>query len=287
MSKSRDETKSKSRDGTKSKSKGRQKTKMVKMEKESNLQVTFSKRKNGLFKKASELCTLCAAHMAVIVFSPSGKVYCFGHQDIETIINHFENNDHPPLNAQPNTDIQNLNNLLTQRMDEQDLLSKKSEEMKKQRKESKTPETWLKEYIRGIDLVQASEFKGKIANLKKQVSDEAMKSLQIPIHHPGFYEGSSANAHFGVGVGVNINPNLSMFDQTRMMDMNNFYNHNMALPDYRLSFGNYSNAEGFVPRYGYILQPNPNGHQNPSSTEENEAGNEHHYDGHPPQPRSD
>ena len=53
--------------------KGRQKVPIVKMETMSHLQVTFSKRRNGLFKKASELCTLTEAEIALVVFSPGQK----------------------------------------------------------------------------------------------------------------------------------------------------------------------------------------------------------------------
>ncbi|XP_021893988.1 agamous-like MADS-box protein AGL62 [Carica papaya] len=56
------------------KSKGRQKVEMVKMNNETNLQVTFSKHRAELFKKASELSTLCGAEIAIIVFSPGQKV---------------------------------------------------------------------------------------------------------------------------------------------------------------------------------------------------------------------
>ena len=38
-------------------------------------QVTFSKRRRGLFKKAQELTTLCDAEIALIVFSATGKLY--------------------------------------------------------------------------------------------------------------------------------------------------------------------------------------------------------------------
>ncbi|KAL8541640.1 hypothetical protein ACS0TY_002780 [Phlomoides rotata] len=68
------------------KSRGRQKVSMKKMEKQSNLQVTFSKRRAGLFKKASELCTLCGAEAALIVFSPAEKAYCFGHPNLKTLL---------------------------------------------------------------------------------------------------------------------------------------------------------------------------------------------------------
>ena len=72
-------------------SRGRQKVAMVKMENESNLQVTFSKRRSGLFKKASELCTLCGAQLAIVVFSPGRKVFSFGHPSVELVIDRFLN----------------------------------------------------------------------------------------------------------------------------------------------------------------------------------------------------
>ncbi|RHN80355.1 putative transcription factor MADS-type1 family [Medicago truncatula] len=59
------------------------------MSNESNLQVTFSKHCNGLFKKASELCTLCGAYIALIVFSPSEKVFSFGHPNVDTVIDRY------------------------------------------------------------------------------------------------------------------------------------------------------------------------------------------------------
>ncbi|RVX10733.1 Agamous-like MADS-box protein AGL62 [Vitis vinifera] len=49
---------------------GRKKIEIRKIEKKSSLEVTFSKRRAGLFKKAGELCVLCGAEAAVIVFSP-------------------------------------------------------------------------------------------------------------------------------------------------------------------------------------------------------------------------
>ncbi|KAG2703897.1 hypothetical protein I3843_06G150400 [Carya illinoinensis] len=38
-------------------------------------QVTFSKRRRGLFKKALELSTLCDAEIGLIVFSSTGKLF--------------------------------------------------------------------------------------------------------------------------------------------------------------------------------------------------------------------
>ncbi|OEL14355.1 hypothetical protein BAE44_0024626 [Dichanthelium oligosanthes] len=38
-------------------------------------QVRLSKRRAGLLKKASELSLLCDAEVALLVFSPAGKLY--------------------------------------------------------------------------------------------------------------------------------------------------------------------------------------------------------------------
>ncbi|WJX88913.1 hypothetical protein P8452_70953 [Trifolium repens] len=55
----------------------RGKTQMKRIENESSRQVTFSKRRNGLLKKAFELSVLCDAEVALIVFSTTGKLYEF------------------------------------------------------------------------------------------------------------------------------------------------------------------------------------------------------------------
>ncbi|RVW41154.1 Agamous-like MADS-box protein AGL14 [Vitis vinifera] len=55
----------------------RGKTQMRRIENATSRQVTFSKRRNGLFKKAFELSVLCDAEVALIIFSPRGKLYEF------------------------------------------------------------------------------------------------------------------------------------------------------------------------------------------------------------------
>ncbi|KAJ9697247.1 hypothetical protein PVL29_009158 [Vitis rotundifolia] len=68
---------------------GRQKIQIKKIEKKSSLEVTFSKRRIGLFKKAGELCILCSAEAAVIVFSPGRRAFVFGHPSADAIIDRF------------------------------------------------------------------------------------------------------------------------------------------------------------------------------------------------------
>ncbi|XP_065874486.1 MADS-box transcription factor 23-like isoform X2 [Euphorbia lathyris] len=54
---------------------GRKKVAIKRIEDKSSRQVTFSKRRNGLMKKARELSILCDVEIGVIVFSSSGKLY--------------------------------------------------------------------------------------------------------------------------------------------------------------------------------------------------------------------
>jgi hypothetical protein len=55
----------------------RGKTEMRRIENTTSRQVTFSKRRNGLLKKAFELSVLCDAEVALVVFSPRGRLYEF------------------------------------------------------------------------------------------------------------------------------------------------------------------------------------------------------------------
>lgn len=56
---------------------GRGKIEIKKIENTNSRQVTFSKRRAGLLKKAQELAILCDAEVAVIVFSNTGKLFEF------------------------------------------------------------------------------------------------------------------------------------------------------------------------------------------------------------------
>ena len=69
--------------------KGRKKIPIKKIEETTSRQVTFSKRRTGLFKKASELCVLTGAEMAVLVQSPGGHCYAFGHPSVDAVIDRY------------------------------------------------------------------------------------------------------------------------------------------------------------------------------------------------------
>lgn len=53
----------------------REKIQIRKIDNATARQVTFSKRRRGLFKKAEELSILCDADVALIIFSSTGKLF--------------------------------------------------------------------------------------------------------------------------------------------------------------------------------------------------------------------
>ncbi|XP_074573290.1 MADS-box protein SOC1-like [Curcuma longa] len=67
----------------------RGKTQMRRIENPASRQVTFSKRRRGLLKKAFELSVLCDAEIGLIIFSASGKLYEFATSSMEDTIERY------------------------------------------------------------------------------------------------------------------------------------------------------------------------------------------------------
>ncbi|GAB4826026.1 MADS-box protein soc1, variant 3 [Ancistrocladus abbreviatus] len=67
----------------------RRKTEMKRIENATSRQVTFSKRRNGLLKKAYELSVLCDVEVALIIFSQKGRLYEFASSDMGKTIEQY------------------------------------------------------------------------------------------------------------------------------------------------------------------------------------------------------
>ncbi|CAL9230187.1 unnamed protein product [Arabidopsis halleri] len=70
---------------------GRGKIEIKRIENANSRQVTFSKRRSGLLKKAHELSVLCDAEVAVIVFSKSGKLFEFSSTGMKKTLSRYGN----------------------------------------------------------------------------------------------------------------------------------------------------------------------------------------------------
>nr|GMD30818.1 agamous-like MADS-box protein AGL8 homolog [Ipomoea batatas] len=70
---------------------GRGKVQLKRIENKINRQVTFSKRRAGLLKKANEISVLCDADVGVIIFSTKGKLFQYASDSrMERILARYE-----------------------------------------------------------------------------------------------------------------------------------------------------------------------------------------------------
>uniref|UniRef100_A0A1D1YYC6 MADS-box transcription factor 27 n=1 Tax=Anthurium amnicola TaxID=1678845 RepID=A0A1D1YYC6_9ARAE len=68
---------------------GRGKIVIRRIDNSTSRQVTFSKRRNGLLKKARELAILCDAEVGVIIFSCTGRLYDFASTSMSSVIDRY------------------------------------------------------------------------------------------------------------------------------------------------------------------------------------------------------
>ncbi|XVF36986.1 hypothetical protein REPUB_Repub19eG0106000 [Reevesia pubescens] len=71
---------------------GRGKIEIKRIENSSNRQVTYSKRRNGIMKKAKEITVLCDAQVSLIIFASSGKMheYCSPKTRLIDILDQYQ-----------------------------------------------------------------------------------------------------------------------------------------------------------------------------------------------------
>lgn len=68
---------------------GRGKIQIRRIDNSTSRQVTFSKRRNGLLKKARELAILCDAEVGVMIFSSTAKLYDFASTSMRSVIDRY------------------------------------------------------------------------------------------------------------------------------------------------------------------------------------------------------
>ncbi|XP_073706053.1 myocyte enhancer factor 2aa isoform X6 [Garra rufa] len=83
---------------------GRKKIQITRIMDERNRQVTFTKRKFGLMKKAYELSVLCDCEIALIIFNSSNKLFQYASTDMDKVLlKYTEYNE--PHESRTNSDI--------------------------------------------------------------------------------------------------------------------------------------------------------------------------------------
>ncbi|KAF5738028.1 hypothetical protein HS088_TW13G00922 [Tripterygium wilfordii] len=89
----------------------REKIQIKKIDNATARQVTFSKRRRGLFKKAEELSVLCDADVGLIVFSSTGKLFEYSSSSMKEILerNHLHSKNLEKM-EQPSLELQLVEN---------------------------------------------------------------------------------------------------------------------------------------------------------------------------------
>ncbi|XP_071914316.1 MADS-box transcription factor 27-like isoform X4 [Coffea arabica] len=68
---------------------GRGKIVIRRIDNSTSRQVTFSKRRNGLLKKAKELAVLCDAEVGVVIFSSTSKLYEYANTSMKSVLERY------------------------------------------------------------------------------------------------------------------------------------------------------------------------------------------------------
>ncbi|KAF5178871.1 Agamous-like mads-box protein [Thalictrum thalictroides] len=121
---------------------GKQKIEIKKIENTQALNVAFSRRRKSVFKKASELSTLCGAQTAVVVFSPGDRPFSFGQPSVGAVVDRYLNNNNPPqdfstFDASRDARIQKLNQQVDMMLDRLEVEAKRCDELKDLKEQSK------------------------------------------------------------------------------------------------------------------------------------------------------
>ncbi|EYU25336.1 hypothetical protein MIMGU_mgv1a024994mg [Erythranthe guttata] len=141
------------------------------IENQDDLYATFSKRRLGLYNKASELSTLCGVDIGIIIFSPTDNPFSFFHPSMESVIDRFRNPNQPlsdyarVVEAHTRARIDNLN----RRLDE---IHKEKDRLKEREKELDEIEGWWEDTpIESLSPEQVQEWKAWFRAFKVKIQN--------------------------------------------------------------------------------------------------------------------
>ncbi|XP_066392097.1 agamous-like MADS-box protein AGL29 [Miscanthus floridulus] len=167
----------------------RRKIEIKPIENENARQVCFSKHRQGLFKKASEISILCGAMVGSVVFSSFGKSFSFGHPSIDDVVNRFLNSVTPdgPASSGANHDnslavtgtVQGLNMEYLELQQSLDSQKKKKERLQEATKKEMGERMmqWLNANILELGLDELQEFQKWLEVIDGIIKEKGNKTV--------------------------------------------------------------------------------------------------------------
>lgn len=146
----------------------REKIKIRKIDNITARQVTFSKRRRGIFKKAEELSVLCDADIALIIFSATGKLFDFSNCRMKDILSRYTRQTKEEKQEEPFLELQLENSNLAKLSKE---VADKSQELRKLKGED----------LQGVDLEELLKLERLIGDSLSRVIDTKGKRIKHEI----------------------------------------------------------------------------------------------------------
>ncbi|XP_066392098.1 agamous-like MADS-box protein AGL29 [Miscanthus floridulus] len=200
----------------------RRKIEIKRIENEGARKVCFSKRRQGLFKKASELSILCGATVGSVVFSNSGRSFSFGHPSINDVADRFLNSvapsdlasggaSHDNSGAVMDT-VHRLNMELSELQQALDSENKKKERLQEaiEKEKGKHMMQWLNANVLELALAELQEFQkcmeavdSAVKEKTSQIIVEARQTTQGSVPQPPMEIASTSRYQFGQHISAN------------------------------------------------------------------------------------
>ncbi|OAY35657.1 hypothetical protein MANES_12G119300v8 [Manihot esculenta] len=180
-----------------------------------NRKASFSKCRPGTFKKANELCSLCAFETALVVLSPDGKSFPFDHPCYEAIRKKLANPGDPNREfaqhlAEHEATICELQKQYAVSLQELDAAQKRGEKLKRMREAlGKTAINPLWE--RPIDELSLEELT-TLKTLMEQVKGKLVQRLgKLTIQAPNAFASSSRSSAEAIDPNITIPNGVGAF----------------------------------------------------------------------------
>jgi hypothetical protein len=200
---------------------GRNKIKIERIANERNRQATFTKRKNGLIKKAMELSILCDCEIALIVFNHPNKLFQYASDDVTKVLLRYVDYNESPMQDLSNADY-------NVKFDEKTNKKCKKEDM----------DCTLKRTMNETDEDPNSEVKRK---LKKKLD---INSPPIRNDHNGAYDGDSEQYLSPVNSQISSPPENNSYTEATDWP-----------PSHNVMITNSHIIDGFFPNFNYPNVP--------------------------------
>nr|AQM52285.1 AGL24 [Monotropa hypopitys] len=175
----------------------RERIKIQKIDNVTARQVTFSKRRKGLFKKAEELAVLCDVDVALIMFSATGKLFQFASSSMNDVLAKYTlHSSNIEMLDQPSLELQLENSNSVKLMEE---ISERTNELRRMRGEEiqglkiedlQQLEKMLQEGLGRVIEAKSERVMNEIANLQKKgdqliEENQRLKKKMVMINSKG------------------------------------------------------------------------------------------------------